>query len=265
MPWAAVANAVGSLADSFFDAQSAKQNIKLQKQFAQQGIQWKVADAKKAGIHPLYALGAQTHSFAPVQTGGGNFSQMGQSVGRAIDAYRTNGERLDGFTKASQSLQLENQKLNNDLLKQQLASNQATINQPGTPPAVPSAGNRYLMPGQGSTASPLVTRQPLQVSTVDPTAKQNEPASHAEVGWARTATGLAPTRSKDFMDRSEDDWAASLGWNIRNRLAPMMSIKNTKPPVSPGRGRMWEWNAFMQEYQSVPIPNKPFILKLERR
>jgi len=104
MPWAAVANAVGSLADSFFDSQSAKQNIKLQKQFAQEGIQWKVADAKKAGIHPLYALGAQTHSFAPVQTGGGNFSQMGQSVGRAIDAYRDRGERLDGFTKASQSL-----------------------------------------------------------------------------------------------------------------------------------------------------------------
>jgi len=265
-PWDGILGAAGSVIGSIFGKSEADQNVKMQKQFAQQGIQWKVADAKKAGIHPLYALGAQTHSFAPVQTGiSENMASAGQSLGRAVDAYRSNGERLDGFTKASQSLQLENQKLNNDLLKQQLASNQATLNQPGTPPAAPSAGSRYLMPGQGSTASNLVSRQPLQVSTVDPSAKQNEPASHAEVGWARTATGLAPTRSKDFMDRSEDDWAAALGWNIRNRLAPMMSIKNTKPPVSPGRGRMWEWNAFMQEYQSVPIPNKPFILKLERR
>jgi hypothetical protein len=37
-------------------------NIAMQKEFAQQGIGWKVADAKKAGIHPLFALGASTHS-----------------------------------------------------------------------------------------------------------------------------------------------------------------------------------------------------------
>jgi hypothetical protein len=37
-------------------------NIAMQRQFAQEGIGWKVADAKKAGIHPLFALGASTHS-----------------------------------------------------------------------------------------------------------------------------------------------------------------------------------------------------------
>ena len=36
----------------------AAQNIALQREFAQQGIQWKVVDARKAGISPLYALGA---------------------------------------------------------------------------------------------------------------------------------------------------------------------------------------------------------------
>jgi len=265
MPWAAVANAVGNVADAFFSGQTAEKNIKLQKQFAQNGIQWKVADAKKAGIHPLYALGAQTHSFAPVQTGGGSFSEMGQSVGRAIDAYRTNGERLDGFTKASQSLQLENQKLNNDLLKQQLASNQATINQAGTPPAVPSDAKRYLIPGQGSTAGPLIDAQPTKVTIPDPSRPHNEAGASPEVGWNKTATGWAPGRSEKFAQSAEDDWAAGVGWNIRNRLVPMMSIKDTRPPFSAGKGRMWEWNPWLQEYQSVPIPNKPFIMKIERR
>jgi len=265
MPWAAVANAVGSLADSFFDAQSAKQNIKLQKQFAQEGIQWKVADAKKAGIHPLYALGAQTHSFAPVQTGGGNFSQMGQSVGRAIDAYRDRGERLDGFTKASQSLQLDSLKLDNDIKKAQLASLTATLNQAGTPPPVPSAGQRYLVPGQGSTAGPLVDRQPTKVTIPDPSRPHNEAGASPEVGWNKTATGWAPGRSEKFAQSAEDDWAAGVGWNIRNRLVPMMSIKDTRPPFNAGKGRMWEWNPWLQEYQSVPIPNKPFIMKIERR
>ena len=40
-------------------------NAALQREFAQSGIQWKVADAKKAGLHPLAALGAQTASASP--------------------------------------------------------------------------------------------------------------------------------------------------------------------------------------------------------
>ena len=50
------------------------------KQFAKRGIQWRVHDAKKAGLHPLAALGAQTTSFSPsfvsqsrYEGGGGGF------------------------------------------------------------------------------------------------------------------------------------------------------------------------------------------------
>lgn len=41
-------------------------NIQQQREFAQKGIRWRVSDAKKAGIHPLFALGANTASFSPV-------------------------------------------------------------------------------------------------------------------------------------------------------------------------------------------------------
>lgn len=67
----------------------ANQNIALQKEFAQSGIQWKVEDAKKAGIHPLFALGANTHSFSPVSVGSnyqGAFSDMGADISRAIQS-----------------------------------------------------------------------------------------------------------------------------------------------------------------------------------
>lgn len=40
-------------------------NIEFQKEFAQNGIQWRVEDAKAAGLHPLFALGASTPSFSP--------------------------------------------------------------------------------------------------------------------------------------------------------------------------------------------------------
>jgi hypothetical protein len=44
------------------DHDANKANQQMQYDFAQKGIQWKVKDAKKAGIHPLYAMGASTQS-----------------------------------------------------------------------------------------------------------------------------------------------------------------------------------------------------------
>jgi hypothetical protein len=55
------------------------QNVAYQKEFAQKGVQWKVEDAKKAGLHPLYALGANTTSFSPVPVTG---SATGDAIAR---------------------------------------------------------------------------------------------------------------------------------------------------------------------------------------
>lgn len=77
---------------------AAEQNAAMQREFAQNGIRWKVADAKAAGVHPLYALGAQTHSFSPVYTGDTGtpnaIANMGQDISRAMMAKQTNSERL---------------------------------------------------------------------------------------------------------------------------------------------------------------------------
>lgn len=59
----------------------ADQNARLQKEFAQEGISWKVKDAKAAGIHPLYALGASTNAYSPSFIGGQN--PMGSAISEA--------------------------------------------------------------------------------------------------------------------------------------------------------------------------------------
>lgn len=121
-----------------------RKNIELQKQFAQEGIRWKVADAEAAGIHPLYALGAQTTSFNPVTVGGlsGGYSpapqhgmanalaEAGQDVSRAIHATRTQPERTAAYEKTMMDLQVRRAWLENDLLASQIAK----INQPTNPP-----------------------------------------------------------------------------------------------------------------------------------
>lgn len=71
-------------------SRSASKQAHLQKQFAKKGIQWRVADAKKAGLHPLYALGAQTPQYSPVQDSlGESLAAAGQNIGSAVSARMT--------------------------------------------------------------------------------------------------------------------------------------------------------------------------------
>ena len=119
----------------------AQQNMQLQKDFAQQGIRWKVDDAKQAGIHPLYALGANTTSFSPVSISGGSSSNwsdtlgsMGQDISRAVQSTRTGQERVDAYTKSVQALELEGKKLDNDIKRASLASSVARMRDNANPP-----------------------------------------------------------------------------------------------------------------------------------
>ena len=121
---------------------NAERNIAMQREFAQQGIRWKVADAKAAGIHPLYALGANTTSFSPVSVGtplASSLASMGQDVGRAINATTTTPERVSQFAEMAQKLQLDNMALQNQLL----ASKLATQNQVQSAPPIPSLPGGY--------------------------------------------------------------------------------------------------------------------------
>lgn len=130
------------------NAAIARENIALQKQFAQEGVRWKVEDAKAAGIHPLYALGANTTSFSPVSVGavadsslGNAMAAAGQDLSRAINTGRTNNERVTAFDATVQKLQLQKMGLENDLLASQIAKLRQTSN-----PPLPSIDPKVLVP-----------------------------------------------------------------------------------------------------------------------
>lgn len=123
------------------------QNLAAQKEFAQSGIRWRVEDAKQAGIHPVYALGAQTPSFSPsftagqvgAETGVGDaLAAGGQEIGRAVGATLTQPERA--YNSAIQSLALERGALENELLRSQIVRTRVGTNGIGTP-VVGAPGN----------------------------------------------------------------------------------------------------------------------------
>lgn len=248
---AAGANIIGGIIGNNAAEKQAKQNIKLQKDFAQQGIRWKVADAKAAGIHPLAALGAQTHSYAPQVGGTGNvgtgLAAAGQDIARGINATRSDSERVDAYTKTIQDLNIQRMGLENEMLGSQIAK----INQAGTPPAMPTAGDRYLIDGQGNSG--LVKTTPLSRMSVAPGQPSAEAGAIADSGYTRTPTGWAPVMSKDAKDRLEEDAVGTLGWNIRNRLAPTLGFPNNPPSSVPlSDGETWYYNPATQEYVKGP-------------
>lgn len=138
----AIGGVAGSLLSGLFSKNNADKQAALQKQFAQSGIQWKVADAKKAGVHPLAALGAQTTSYAPSTVGVPDFGASGQALGNAI--HRT----ADPHTRAATDLALTRAGLENDLLRAQINAIRAT--RPPSSPAMPLNTNTAI-PGQPAT------------------------------------------------------------------------------------------------------------------
>lgn len=248
----AIIGAGASLASSLFGNKqadkSAKMNIAHQKEFAQKGVQWKVKDAKQAGIHPLAALGAQTHSFSPVSVGHdySGLASAGQDLGRAIDATRTKSGKLDAYTAETQRLTVQRMGLENELL----ASKIARVKQPASPPAMPTGNpNENLIPGQGD--SPGIENKPMERQGWKADDPGSEAGAVSDTGYAHSTIGhggYAPIMSKDVKDRSDDDTPGVIAWNIRNRL-PQMFQSSLNPPFRAPIGSHWIFNPFKMRYE----------------
>jgi len=243
------ANLLGGILGNNQQKKTAEQNIQLQKDFAQNAIQWKVEDAKKAGVHPLYALGAQTSSFSPVSVGdslSGSISSAGQDISRAVNATSDQTTRTNAAASALTALQLERGRLENDILKQDLASRAARLSQQINPP-LPTQGDRYLaIPGQGN-ALPVKTNPLERIATG--ASGVGEAGAIPDVGYSRTNTGWAVTPSKDLQDRQEDDIVGQIAHAIRNRLLPSLGFNYSPPDVPLAKDEMWYFNPLKQQYE----------------
>lgn len=95
LPALAGADIAGGLIEGNQQRKWAEGQTNLQKEFAQNGISWRVADAARVGISPLAAIGATSGpSFNPIQIGETGFGKMGQDLTRAYAATRTGEQRL---------------------------------------------------------------------------------------------------------------------------------------------------------------------------
>lgn len=277
MVWGSIISAVGSLAGSALGSRSSEsekdasremhgENMAMQREFAQQGIRWRVEDAKAAGIHPLYALGAQLPSYSPSTyiPGGDNgagalLAQAGQDIGRAVDATRTPKERT---TARLEALSVDRAELENELLRSKIAREKAALN-----PPLPDGTARQLIPGQGdiermglTVTGPTshVEIKPQEVTPANPRRNFQEPSPVTDLGFAWTGSGYAPVPSKDVKDRMEDITIPQLMWGWRNNVLPNVPGQGKPPPVDllPEGSNNWRWSYSKQEWQPYFDPHR---------
>lgn len=235
----------GMLAESSANERADK-NIALQREFAQNGVSWKVADARRAGISPLAALGASTSSFSNVVGGEGKFGEAvgsaGQDVTRAIQS--TSNAEARNIQLAGAKLDLETKQLNNDVLRAELASKVRQSTSPAVGPPSPVGGNRWLVDGQGETigvdsTKGLVKPSPFKQTSPEPGQMHMEPGANPEVGYARGVGGAyTPIPGQQIKEQIEDS-PAEYVWFARNYILPLIGLNESPPNIPPPPGHRW--------------------------
>lgn len=222
----------------------------LQRNFAKQGIRWRVKDAQEAGIHPLYAMGASIPGYtpSPARLGGGDASMgnalasAGQDIGRAISATATGPER---------DLALRRAALQNSLLEVQILK---LTRESQTGPSLPSATSPGGMPGQGNFPSG-VDVFPRQISASSPANIGRQAGAPPGISYVMGSDGkLRIYPSTDAKELQEDNWMLEAKWAYQNLAKPMWTPNqmmanspNTKEfPLPPGY--YWEWSKWDQAY-----------------
>lgn len=251
-----------------------RQNTALQKEFAKSGISWKVRDAEKSGIHPLYALGAQSVSFAPQSVGldtatvgaphsnpathqpdYSGIAEAGQNIGRAIQATNSVEAQMQAMQVSLAQAQVQGAHLDNDIKRTQLASAIAT--NVGSPPGIPGARASVYDQFDGVSGDAIRATTPtVELKTrrdvADPRAPHNVVGSGPSVAYVKNATGgWEPVMPPELAESFESDWMGSLGWQLRNRILPNV-IRMPPPNIGQKEGDVVRWNPMQQQWEIYP-------------
>ena len=239
--------AVGSIAGGLIGANNAQSvagmNYEAQKEFAQNGIRWKVEDAKRAGIHPLYALGASTQGYSPSGGYTGDFgisdaaAQFGQGYERAQQAKMTKEERdkqdVRDAIQDMAALEDLNQKrrmndaqirLANSEIFRNFALSTNALRKTGLPPAMPG-GLGGIIAGQGNSyATGQTTPEISSVVTSEKGTPSVQAGSPPDVRFYRTISGgRAPLPTEEAGDAMDAALGSGLQWSFRNNLVPWLA------------------------------------------
>lgn len=178
---------------------------------------YQVRGYQYAGIHPLYGMGNPAISFNPQQIGGGDdkasrLQQMGQGISRAAEAYTSQKER--DLNTMSQELTVENQKLQNEALKTQIAGSMQAITRAGA--TVPYNDNPVIA-GQGNAIEVNPSQTVRTALTNSGTEAATAPSNKLYIGFDGRPM-ISP--SPDYAESMEGNWPVGMLQNLGHNTVP---------------------------------------------
>jgi len=266
-----IGQGIGMLGDLFGDDDAEdRQNMEYerQKEFAQMGIQWRVEDAKKAGLHPLAAIGAGGASYSPTIVAGdtnfgsklgsvaGRLAEMGQNTKRAEVATMTDDER------EMSALAIRNAQLRNQLLEGQIVAEWAAImGQPGTPPMPNVVGPSVV--GPRASSGSIQAKPSISISSKpgDASTEAGNTPLNKRFDMGGGATIDLPSQAASESLESMGPMAAPAAVGI-SALRRAWHGPDDKPKLPVPAGYEWVWDVWSQSFKAKPIggnrPARPY-------
>lgn len=239
---------LGSIISAATSLFNANRQEKLQKEFAQNSLSWKAADAERAGISKVFAMGAPAVSYAPVSIGSagaelGNAanSALSQISGQGTGAGSTTTGKVGGTAAAIQAAQLDGLRIDNDIKRAELSSKLNIATQPGAGHTM----DRDTLPGPEG----LKLKKEIAPSGYG---ANKEFGTSPEVSMYRTKSGFAPQIPQQLQEAFESDALSRWQWNIRNKIGPFVDMAGMgTPPHAPPDGSYWTYDPAMGQYLLV--------------
>lgn len=246
-----------------------REQAQLQREFAQNGIQWRVNDAKAAGIHPLYALGGGGASYSPsaVHVGdrgnndlGRDLANMGQGLGRAVAATASKEDRSEAaYTAQVRAENLKRLSLENQNLELQIAASQGALMRAQVGPPMPTGPATSRPDAHG-----VYEAKPPEVANTHP-AKPGSEAGPQQPGLryvsmrpdGRAVVSL-PSQSMQIDELSSPGAASFHYWNSILPYVSKDARDAARPPNSmlPEGASHWRWTPFGYVAQYPDIPGR---------
>lgn len=224
----AASNLIGGRKDRKAIKRANAANMNQQREFAQMGVRWRVADAQAAGLSPLAAMGVSipgpSFSVMP-ESRGDEVRGMGQDISRAIQAG------LSGPEREEFKLRRERMLMENQLLKHQLDQVQNPVPLPST------------------------VVNPVQLNAAEVRNPWQEAGMYPSVTYMRSPTGLVPIMPPLLAEAMESDQTNTAQWTLRYKGGP-----NVFPSEGPDPGKAkafgadkvgFVWDAARQEWRAM--------------
>lgn len=252
-------------------------NADLQRDFAKNSIQWRVADAKKAGLSPLAALGNPGIAASPAYVGGGDYglSDFGQDISRAMYATKSSEDRGDALGsfieqkvaaqdardtqkrhESREDLRLQSQLANDEVQRQwynaQIAKLQADVSKP-----IPTGASRVSSgsSARGGVSGPRtggVEYKPDEVISADPKRPYATAGTHPAFSRFASPFGFdiyAPGQSfSESLEGAGEIGGLVLGtipslgltgWEALKAIAPKPTTRYRQYPTPSTTGSYW--------------------------